>query len=108
MAPGFVAICSHDLTSPGLPIIAWLTPGVLLGIRPYFLTFCADSAVSLTQRPEFAAISEPTCAAAAPVLSAPLIRCSSSSSDGSSSVARKRSTAVESPMTAKPSPSLIS
>ena len=63
-ADGACAIWSHCLMSPGSPIIAWLTPRVLVGINPYLLTASADSAVSFTQRPEFAARSAPTCAAA--------------------------------------------
>ncbi len=93
---------------PGCPTIAWLTPGVLLSISPYFLTACADSLVSFTQRPELAAISEPACAAAAPALRAAPSRGSPRSFDDSPSETRKRSTAVGSPMTASPSPSLIS
>src|SRR6185369_17363534 len=106
--PGLVEIWSHDLIEPGLPTIAWLTPGVLLFIRPYFLTSCADSGVSLTQRPEVAAIPEPACATTAPVPATDLSRCSPRSFDDSPSETRKRSTSVGFPMTASPSPSLIS
>lgn len=101
--PGPVEIWSHDLTLPGFPIIAWLTPGVLLGIRPNVLTFAAESGVSFTQRPALAAISEPACAAAAPVPNALVSLGNSRSLDARPSEARKRSTAVDSPMTARPS-----
>ena len=50
--PGPLSSWIHDLLAPGLPIMAWLTPGVLVGVRPYSLTLRADSSVSRTQRAE--------------------------------------------------------
>src|SRR3954447_24989165 len=42
-----------------------------LSLSPYFFIALADSSLSFTQRPEFAAISDPACAVADPVLSRP-------------------------------------
>ena len=80
--PGPCAIWIHCFILPGSPIIAWLTPGVLVAMRPYFLTASADSAVSFTQRPEFAASSEPNRTAAPPVPRTGARRCRSRSFDG--------------------------
>ena len=87
---------------------ARLTPGLEPFISLYFFIACADSSVSLTQRPELAAISAPACVAAPPVLRTLPSRGRSRSFDGKPSDERKRSTADGSPMTAMPSPSLIS
>src|SRR4051812_982607 len=65
-----VSIWSQLLIEPRCPNIAWLMPGVLVGVSGYFWSFCADSSVSFTQRPELAAISEPFCATEAPALKA--------------------------------------
>ena len=66
------------------------------------------SSIAPAQRPELAATSEPACAVEAPVLRTVLSRGRSRASKESPSETRKRSTAVGSPMTARPSPSLIS
>jgi hypothetical protein len=76
---------------------------------PCLSTSSADSFVSLTHRPELAAIPEPASPAAAPVLTTPRnVDKSKFLLASSLSEARKRSTAAASPMTARPSPSLIS
>ena len=99
---------TNPLTWPPFPFSTpVLRPVFELFLSPYLLTSCADSLVSFTQRPELAAISEPACAAAAPVLRTAPSRGNPRSFDDSPSETTKRSTAG-SPMTARPSPSLIS
>src|SRR3954471_16498480 len=90
---GEFTIWIQFLMCPGLPIIAWLTPGVLVGVNLKALTWRAESSVSFTQRPELAAISEPACATDAPALkTAPRRR--DPTFDDSPTDAMKRSTAV--------------
>src|SRR3954469_5450633 len=105
--PGDFTIWIHCLMSPGCPTIAWLTPGVLVGVNPKSLTACADSSVSFTQRPELAAIAEPVCATEAPALKAAPRR-GDPAFDDRPTDAMNRSTAVGLPVTASPSPSLSS
>src|SRR5260221_6293457 len=67
--PGPFANSTNPLIWPLFPFTTpVLRPVFELSLSPCFLTSCADSLVSFTQRPELAAISEPACAAAAPVL----------------------------------------
>ena len=111
--PGPLSSWIHDLTGTGLADHRVADPGVLVGIRPNLLTFCADSSVNLTQRAESA-----TAAEALPVPRRLQTRRpdvqhlaeagQSEILDCKPSVARNRSTADDSPMTARPSPSLIS
>ena len=68
----------------------------------------ADSAVNLTQRPELDARAVPTSAEAAPAVITPRsVGKPMSLAASSPSEARKRSTTAGSPMTARPSPSLM-
>ena len=106
--------CSQDLISPGLPIIACRAPGLLFPPDMSLLksppSLDADSAVSGSHRPDSVAISEAFCSDIEPTFRAE--RSSFLMSfDGLRSKpceTRNRSTAVELPMTASPSPSLIS
>ncbi len=84
------------------------SPDFELVRSPYFWMASADCLVSFTQRPELAASSEAICAASEAASRAGPSRCSPRSLDGRLSETRKRSTAVGSPMTAKPSSSRIS
>lgn len=68
--PGVLANSTKPLIWPFLPFSTPVLRPLALSRSPYFSTSCADSFVSFIQRPEFAAISEPACAAADPALSA--------------------------------------
>ena len=72
-----------------------------------FFIAAADSLVSLSQRPEFAAAVDPACITPAAVPSFGPRRSSFSSTESSPCEVRNASTSVEEPKTAMPSPSLI-
>ena len=88
-------------------VMARLTSEFEPFIRPYFLIAFADSSVSFTQRPEVAASSEPP-AAPAPALRTVLEPWQAEVPRLQSFGHEEASTAAGSPMTASPSPSLIS
>src|SRR4051794_274989 len=107
MDVGDFTIWIQFLISPGLPTIAWLTPGVLVGVNPKALTFRADSSVSFPQRPGLPATPNPAGETEVPAIKTPPGGGAAAFED-SPPDPKKRPTAVGSPTTASPSPSLMS
>jgi hypothetical protein len=115
---GFLDSCATESfanpTNPPacpLPLPAFttavLTPDAELFFSPCLSSKCADSLVSSTQRPAMSAISGYAWATWAPTLKTAPSRGNPRFFDANCSAARKSSTAVGLPMTARPSPSLI-